>query len=95
MLKTVQGIYRNGKVELLETPQGISESKVSVTFLPPESVNAPSHLMSFGMFAGGQQSTETDFKDAEFKGNDISKPTYHICRISPVKLIVIDYCFFL
>ena len=32
--KTVEGIYRNGKVELLETPANVEESsRVIVTFL--------------------------------------------------------------
>lgn len=34
MLKSVEGIYRDGKVELLESPEGIDEAKVIVTFLP-------------------------------------------------------------
>jgi hypothetical protein len=34
MLKAVQGVYRDGKVELLETPPGVKEAKVVVTFLP-------------------------------------------------------------
>ncbi len=34
MLKTVEGIFRNGKVELLETPEDLQEGKVYVTFLP-------------------------------------------------------------
>ena len=34
MLKTVEGIYRDGKVELLETPPDIEEARVVVTFLP-------------------------------------------------------------
>jgi hypothetical protein len=33
MLQTVEGIYKNGKIELSETPQGITESRVFVTFL--------------------------------------------------------------
>ncbi|MHC0062326.1 hypothetical protein ACWATR_05270 [Nostoc sp. UIC 10890] len=33
MLKTIQGIYKNGKIELTETPEGITESLVFVTFL--------------------------------------------------------------
>jgi hypothetical protein len=33
MLKTIQGIYKNGKIELAETPEGITESLVFVTFL--------------------------------------------------------------
>jgi len=34
MLKTVEGFYRAGMVELDERPDGIQESKVLVTFLP-------------------------------------------------------------
>jgi len=34
MLTAVEGIYRDGKVELLETPGDVSEARVIVTFLP-------------------------------------------------------------
>jgi hypothetical protein len=37
--KTVEGIYRDGKVELLETPSNIEEARVIVTFLPDGAVN--------------------------------------------------------
>ena len=33
MSKTVEGIYRDGKVELLETPPDVSEARVVITFL--------------------------------------------------------------
>jgi hypothetical protein len=69
MLQTIQGIYRNGRIDLLEIPQGITESQVFVTFVPPQISNTNHHLMSFGMFAGVQQSTEADFKEAEFQGD--------------------------
>ncbi len=69
MLQTIQGIYRNGKIELAEIPQDITESQVFVTFFKPESVSLASQFMSFGMFSGSQQSTEADFKDAEFNGD--------------------------
>lgn len=69
MLQTIQGIYRNGKVELAEIPKDITESQVFVTFFKPESVSRASQLMSFGMFSGSQQSTEADFRDAEFDGD--------------------------
>jgi hypothetical protein len=40
MLKAVEGIYRDGKVELLETPGNLEEARVIVTFLPsPGSVD--------------------------------------------------------
>ena len=69
MLQTIQGIYRNGKVELAEIPQDITESQVFVTFFKPESVSRASQFMSFGMFSGSQQSTEADFRDAEFNSD--------------------------
>jgi hypothetical protein len=31
---TCEGVYRNGQVELLETPDNIEEARVFVTFLP-------------------------------------------------------------
>lgn len=34
MLSAVEGIYRNGEVELLERPEGLHEARVIVTFLP-------------------------------------------------------------
>lgn len=40
MLKSVEGVYRDGKVELLETPGDLGEARVIVTFLPaPGSVD--------------------------------------------------------
>jgi len=33
MLQAVEGIYRNGTIELLETPTNINESRVLITFL--------------------------------------------------------------
>ena len=69
MLQTIQGIYRNGEIELLETPQGITESQVFLRFLTPPLFSTTHHLMSFGMIVGVQQSTEADFKEAEFQGD--------------------------
>lgn len=34
MLKSVRGIYRNKRIELLEAPDDVSEAEVIVTFLP-------------------------------------------------------------
>jgi hypothetical protein len=35
MLKCVEGIYRNGEVELLEAPPNVTEARVIVAFLEP------------------------------------------------------------
>ncbi|MGH9838326.1 MAG: hypothetical protein ACREEM_06045 [Blastocatellia bacterium] len=34
MLNTIEGVYRNGRIELTETPVEITEARVFVTFLP-------------------------------------------------------------
>lgn len=39
MLQAVEGIYRNGTIELLETPHNINESRVLITFLTPSELN--------------------------------------------------------
>jgi hypothetical protein len=36
ILRAVEGIYREGKIELLETPSDVKEARVVVTFLPVE-----------------------------------------------------------
>jgi hypothetical protein len=41
--KTVEGIYRDGKVELFETPSDIDEARVLVTFLQEGAVNLSEH----------------------------------------------------
>ena len=43
--KTVEGIYRDGKVELLETPSDVDESRVLVTFLQEGAVNLSEHAI--------------------------------------------------
>ncbi|MEO1763705.1 MAG: hypothetical protein AAFR83_17455 [Cyanobacteria bacterium J06629_18] len=69
MLKSVEGIYKNGKIELSELPSDVKQSRVIVTFLESESVEHSSQMITFGMFSGSNQSTEEDFKIAEFSGD--------------------------
>jgi len=70
MLITVRGTYANGKIELDEIPKDISESQVFVTFLGSQSTTITNQFMTFGVFAGSHQSTEADFIDAEFHGDE-------------------------
>lgn len=51
MFITVAGVYRNGKVELLEAPAALAvdedaERPVLVTFLSPTAINLPAHRIS-------------------------------------------------
>ncbi|GAX36849.1 hypothetical protein [Nodularia sp. NIES-3585] len=47
MLKTIQGIYKNGKIELDETPEGIAESLVFVTFVETKPTKWPEMIMEY------------------------------------------------
>lgn len=69
MLQAIEGIYKDGKIELKELPSDISESLVIVTFLKSEKNQIKNQIMQFGMFSGNNQSTETDFEIAEFHGD--------------------------
>ena len=68
MLQAIEGIYRNGTIQLAEVPQGVSESRVIVTFLEPQPTLHP-QIMQLGMFAGANQSTEADLQIVEFRGD--------------------------
>jgi hypothetical protein len=37
--KSIEGIYRNGKIELLETPTDVEEARVIVTFVSENSID--------------------------------------------------------
>ncbi len=77
ILTTVEGIYKNGKVELLEHLKDVQEARVLITFLetgngqsPPEPEPAKKgQMMRFGMFPQLLALTDEDFKGAEFHGD--------------------------
>lgn len=85
MMQAVKGIYRDGKVELLEAPTGITEGEVIVTFVrlieegadPTQTAeeskptNQRSKMMRLGMFSdsGREGLTLEDCKIAEFHGD--------------------------
>lgn len=68
MLLTVEGRYKDGKVELSESPPGVAEARVIVTFLPAASPPPARRMMQLGQFAGPNMSTEEDFRLAEWHG---------------------------
>jgi hypothetical protein len=68
MITTVEGLYKKGKISLLEMPIGVDESQVLVTFLPNPVFKPPLRRMVYGQFAGKKMSTEDDFRIAEWRG---------------------------
>lgn len=82
MMNTVEGTYRNGRVELAETPQGIEEARVLVTFLDDSSRDLKSSPepgkqgLRYGMYPGEGVTNEEDFRLAEYQEmtNESRKP---------------------
>jgi hypothetical protein len=68
VLQSIEGVYKHGKIELVELPLDVSESRVIVTFLEPETTRKQTQMIQFGIFSGRNQSTEEDFETAEFYG---------------------------
>ena len=68
MLQSITGVYKNGSIELTETPD-LEESQVIVTFLKAKPQKNTKQNIRFGMFSGSNQSNEEDFKLAEFTGD--------------------------
>lgn len=68
MITTVEGIYKQGKIELFDLPIGVHESRVLITFLPKAIAPMMSRQMVYGQFKGEQMSTEDDFRLTEWRG---------------------------
>ena len=71
MLKTVEGIYRAGRIELAETPDDVREARVLVTFVETERTPPVTQhrQLVFGKYAGDGVTNDEDFKLAEFHGD--------------------------
>ncbi len=66
----VSGIYKHGRIQLLETPTGIREGRVRLLVLEEPGQQTSSGQMRLGQFAGDVLPTEEDFKIAEWHGED-------------------------
>ena len=68
MLGTVEGVYKDGKVELQEVPPGVRNARVLVVFLPEDHAT-PGQMIRFGQFKGADFNDE-DFRAAEWRGEN-------------------------
>lgn len=81
MLTTIEGVYRDGRVELSETPEGAEGRPVLVTFLERNGANGRAksqagRMITFGMFPELNALTDEDFKAAEFHGDSDDGPEW-------------------
>jgi hypothetical protein len=72
MPTTVPGIYKEGKIELLETPAGVPEGRVLVTVQADDKPKPAPRYLQRGKYTKGRLSTEEDFKIAEWRGENES-----------------------
>jgi hypothetical protein len=70
MATTVAGIYKHGRVELLTTPAGVREGPVLVTLEEMTEAKPAPCLLTFAKYKEGRESTEEDFRIAEWRGED-------------------------
>ena len=66
----VPGIYRQGKLELLETPKGLPEGRVRVVLIEAEPAGPAPRQLTFGKYGSGRPSTPEDFQVAEWHGDE-------------------------
>ena len=85
MLTAVEGIYRNGRVELREPPANLPEdSRVIVTFLAP---STGIDLRARGIDVTGPFPADTVFVRAHRGAFDVVVACYHDQGLIPVKLL--------
>ncbi len=70
MTAIVEGFYKQGKINLLETPQGLPEGPVRVIVIAQEQSKSPPCHLTFGKYRAGNMSSLDDFKDAEWHGEE-------------------------
>jgi len=66
MTSVVAGFYRQGRVELLERPEGLREGRVRVVLIEEHDREAASQHLRFGKYRGGPETTLEDFATAEW-----------------------------
>ena len=68
MTTMVAGVYRQGKLELLEEPVGLRDGSVRVLLVQePDNIQKTKPLL-FGKYAAGPMSTLEDFAESEWHG---------------------------
>ena len=69
MSAIVEGLYKQGKIELLQLPSGVPDGRVRLLVMAePPGPKPPPRMMTFGMYPG-DHSTLDDFKDAQWHGD--------------------------
>jgi hypothetical protein len=68
MTAIVDGLYKNGQIELLQAPANLPDGPVRVILIAEEAPKGQVGYLTYGKYRTGQASTLDDFKDAEWRG---------------------------
>jgi hypothetical protein len=66
MTALVIGIYKGGKIELLETPAGLREGRVRILVIEEPDRKVEPRYLQPGKYGGRDNTTLEDFKEAEW-----------------------------
>ncbi len=70
MTAIVEGVFKEGKIELRDIPSGLREGPVRVIVLMDESAKSPPCFLRYGKYQGGRESTLEDFQEAQWHGEE-------------------------
>jgi hypothetical protein len=68
MTVVVEGVYRQGKIELLQEPPGVPEGRVRVILIADDPSRPPAGMLTYGKYPGDASALE-DFTDAQWHGD--------------------------
>jgi hypothetical protein len=68
MATIVSGIYKQGKIELLETPVGVREGPVRVMLMEETEAKPAPRYLEFGKYKGDRDTPPEAFEEAEWHG---------------------------
>lgn len=68
MTAKVAGIYKDGKLELLQRPKGLREGRVRIILTEDDDTTSAPRYLEFGKYRGDVDTTLEDFQDAEWHG---------------------------
>jgi hypothetical protein len=66
----LEGVYQQGKIELLQPPPDLREGRVRVILIADEPAKPPPCFLTYGKYPTGKMSTLEDFRDAEWHGEE-------------------------
>jgi hypothetical protein len=67
MTAIVDGLYKQGKIELLQTPLGLPEGRIRLILIAQDQPQPPACYLPYGKYPG-DKSTLEDFKGAQWHG---------------------------